>query len=207
MSGEALKEEIRKGADVKASLALTEARAKAEQILAEAQIEAERMLETRLQDAQRHLENVEKSEAAKARMECTRRILGLQSRYIEQAFSEAEAGLKRLPVSDPTRYGNLLAKYTREALQELGGASLVALVRESDRKLVEGILRTLREDPAAGGPTFKVSVSDEPLRASGGIVIRTADERAYFVNTFESRILRAREELRAGVTDTLLGRE
>jgi vacuolar-type H+-ATPase subunit E/Vma4 len=206
LSGEALKEEIRKGAQDKAALVLTEARTKAEEIMAEAESESKRLLEARLQDAQRRLEQVERSEAAKARMECTRKILGLQSRYVEEAFSEAESRLNSLPTRDPAQYRSVLARLIAEASGELAGARLVAIVRESDRKLAEDIVRVIGDETDASGGKPRISVSGEPLGSSGGVILRTEDEKGYFVNTLESRLLRARDELRANVTDTLLGR-
>ena len=196
MSGEALKLEIRKGAEEKAKQAVADAQAKAEKILADAEFEAKRILDSRTLDAQRRLEQVERSEAAKARMECTRKILALQSLYMERAFEEAEARLKSLPTSDSARYSKMMAAFFAEGSRELGASDLVAVVREGDRKLAEGIAR------ASG-----VSISPERLDSSGGVVLRTKDERAYFVSTFESRLLKAREDLRAKVTNTLLGRE
>jgi len=207
MSGEALKQQIRREAEGRAKLTLNEARAKAEQILTEADGGAKSILETRLQDAQRHLGQVERSEVAKARMECTKRILGLQSQFIEQVFSEAESRLGRMPTSDPAEYRSVLSGLISEAAQELAGASLVAVVREEDRTLVEDILRSPEDGPVAGGQLVRVSLSDEHLKSRGGVVLATEDGRGYFVNTFESRLLRAREQLRARVTDILLGRE
>jgi len=207
MSGEALKQEIRKGAEEKAALTLTEARSKAEQIMADAEVQAKRLLETRLEAAHRRLEQVERSEAAKARMECTRRVLVLQSRYVDQAFAEAESMLRGIPASDQAGYGNTLRRFIAEAVEALGSSTLVALVRAPDKKLVETVLRSLGGDSGASSPPPKVSISGEPLESMGGIVLLTPDERSYFVNTFESRLLRAREELRAKVTETLLGRE
>jgi V/A-type H+/Na+-transporting ATPase subunit E len=195
MSGEALKQEIRKGAEEKAKLTVADAKSKAEQILAEAEGEAKRVLDSRMRDAHRHLEQVERSEAAKARMECTRRILGIQAQYVEQVFKEAEARLSGLSVGGPAQYQHALTDFITEGSRALGGAALVAVVRDADREIVEGIARS-----------SGASISTEPLESIGGVVIRTKDERSYFVNTFESRLLRAREELRAKVTDTLLGR-
>jgi V/A-type H+/Na+-transporting ATPase subunit E len=195
MSGEALKQEIRKGAEEKAKLTVADAKSKAEQILAEAEGEAKRVLDSRMRDAHRHLEQVERSEAAKARMECTRRILGIQAQYVERAFKDAEARLSRFPAGEQAQYQHALTGFITEGSKALGGAALVAVVRDADREIVEGIARS-----------SGASISTEPLESIGGVVIRTKDERSYFVNTFESRLLRAREELRAKVTDTLLGR-
>ena len=207
MSGEALKQEIRKGAEERAKQVVVDAKASAEKILADAEVEAKRILDSRTRDARRRLEQVERSEAAKARMECTKRILGLQSQFIEQVFSEAESRLGRMPTSDPAEYRSVLSGLISEAAQELAGASLVAVVREEDRTLVEDILRSPEDGPVAGGQLVRVSLSDEHLKSSGGVLLAAEDGRSYFVNTFESRLLRAREQLRARVTDILLGRE
>ena len=207
MSGEALKQEIRKSAEEKAKTVATEAKNKADAILAEAETEAKGVLDGRVRDAERRLEQIERSEGAKARMECTKNILGLESKYIEQAFSEAEARLEQLPTGDPKLYRKILTDFIAEAAGQLGGARFVAIANSSDRKLVEEIVRGSGDGIAVGGRTINCTVSNESLDSKGGIVLRTEDMRSYFINTFESRLLRAREELRARVADVLLGRQ
>lgn len=205
MSGEALKQEIRKSAEERAKTALAEAKSKAAAILADAEAEAKRILEGRVQDAARRLEQVERSEAAKARMECTKNILGLQSSYVERAFSEAESWVNGLPSRDPGLYRRVMTQFILDASRQLRSTSLVAVVRGADRAMMGDVIRKLGESSSKEEFHSSLSVSAEPLDAKGGVVLHTDDMRGYFVNTFESRFLQAREELRGRVSQTLLG--
>lgn len=207
MSGEALRQEIRKGAEDRAKKALEEAKVKAAELVADADAEAKRVLSARVQDATRRLEQVERSEEAKARMECTKNLLTLQSRYVEQAFDQAGAFINNLPANDPSLYRKVMTQFILEAARELGGTGLEAVVRKADRAVAEDVVKKIGEDGESGKPGFSCSVSDEPLPAKGGVVLRAKDMRSYFINTFDSRILQSREALRAKVIQTLLGGE
>jgi V/A-type H+-transporting ATPase subunit E len=204
MSGEALRQEIRKAAETKAKQILVDAKQSADKIVAEAEAEAGKVLEDRVHDLEESLKQVEKSEAAKARMESSGRILGIHSRYTEEAFREAESRVKSLPTTDPVLYRSVLTNFITEAIEEVGSVRVVAVVRPSDRALAEEILKNLAGARGAGGRGAQCSVSSESLDVTGGVVFHTDDKRFYFVNTFESRFLKAREEVRAKVMDALL---
>lgn len=202
MSGEALRQEIRRTSAEKAGRLLEDAKAQAAAVVAQAESEAKAILDKRADEAQRRAEQIERSEAAKARMECAKMSLDLQSRFVESAFSRAEARLKALPEADPAAYESLLAGLIEEALGRLGEGELTVVAREADRKLVEKILA---RSPAR--VRTRATLSNEALDAAGGVVLRSEDRRLYYVSTFESRMLRAREELRAYVVEALERRE
>lgn len=201
MSTEALRQDIRRTAGEKAKQLLADATSQANAVLAEAESQAKRITEGRVQDSERLMEQTEKSEGAKARMECTRSLLGLQSRYVEEAFRQAESRVMGLPSGDPALYKRVLTGLVSEACAGLGGSRLVAVARDSDRAIVEDILRGLK---ASGGRDLVCSLSAESLKATGGIIVHTEDLREYYVNTFESRFLKSRDETRAKVADALL---
>jgi vacuolar-type H+-ATPase subunit E/Vma4 len=202
MSNEtALKQEIRSSAEAKVSELLTNARNKADSIVAEAEAEALHIRDRKEFEATKRLEQMERSEMAKARMECSKTKLTMQSKYVERAFDEAYAEVTSLPKRDPQMYKRVLANYVSEALHHLMGNAnhLVAIVRADDKQIVEAILEKL---DVKGSPS--VSISDESLYAAGGILLRSDNSRVYFVNTFESRFLISKEELRAEVVSALL---
>lgn len=204
MSSEALRQEIRRTARERAEKALADAKAEADRVLAEAETQAKRITEGRIQDSERLMDQVERSEAAKARMECARSLLSVQSRYVEEAFRQAESRVNSLPSSNPELYKSVLTTYIAEACAQLSGFRLLVVTRDSDRGLVEDILQRLKAEKESGGRALDCSVSGESLKARGGVILHTEDMRVYYVNTFESRFLKAREELRAKVAATML---
>lgn len=204
MSGEALKQEIRKTAEERAQQALADARAKADIIIAEADQEARNIAERKVRDAKRRIEQMKRSETARARMECTKSLLNLQSQYVEEAFREAELRVTSLPASDPELYKSVLTHLVFEAFERLNRTRLIAVVRDSDRALLESILKDLNIEHRADSAGVNYSISSESLHASGGILIHSENMRVYYVNTFESRFLNSREGLRAKVAEALL---
>lgn len=203
MSSESLKQEIRKTAAQNAERVLAEANTEAARILAEAESDAGRIMESRVQDSQRLLDQVERSEAAKARMECQRSLSTTQARCVEDAFREAESRVYALPSSDPDLYGRALGRFIQEARAELGDSRLVVVARDQDREVVKEILRGFAEERREGPPQ-EYSISPDSLDARGGVMLHSEDLRVYYVNTLDSRFQRGREELRAKVVDVLL---
>jgi vacuolar-type H+-ATPase subunit E/Vma4 len=203
MSGEALKREIRTEAEEKARKLLADAKESADKMIAEAEGRAREVLAQKLQESARNLDQLERAEEARSRMECSRSILTLQSRYFEEVFEEAEARLKSLPTKDPALYKSVLTNFMLEAAEGLEGAHLLAVVRDEDRTLVEGILKDFLKVRWKDGRKVTFSLSDESLDAAGGMLLHTDDMRTYFVNTFESRLLKTKTEERAKVLDSL----
>jgi vacuolar-type H+-ATPase subunit E/Vma4 len=206
LSGEALRQEIRKSSEERAMQVLADARKKADAILAEADREAKRLLEQRVGDAKRLVEQAEKFELAKARMECTKSKLRVQSSYFEKAFQEAEERITALPSRDPDIYKKVLANFIVESLESLEEVrdELFLVARDSDKKIIESILNEFRSELKTG---LNCSISSESLASSGGILLRSKNSRIYFVNTFESRLASARGDLRADVVDALQYKE
>lgn len=205
MSAEALKQEIRKSAEENGEKVLADARVKADKIIAEAEREATSLVQAKVDDNKKRLEQLQKSEAARARMECRKRLLGLESKYVDEAFRESESRIMSLPTSDPKLYEDILRHLTIQALDQLNEeTNLIAVVRESDRALGERILNNLSVEQRTQGRDIGCSISPEPLHASGGIEIHTENMRVYCVNTFESRFSNSKDFLRAKVTKALL---
>ncbi len=201
MSAEALKQEIRKSSEDRALQVLADAKKKADTIISEAEGEAKNVLARRVQEAERRLEQLEKFEAAKGKMEYTRKILRLQSSYYEQVFREAESQISTLPTSDPDLYRRVLTSFFAEALERIGGNDLIVVARQADRSLLERILDELHGQMKT---ELKCSISpSESLDSAGGVVVHSRNLRIYYVNTFESRFATAKEDFRADVVEAL----
>lgn len=203
MSSEALKEEIRRTAAQNADSVLASAKTEAAKILAEAETQAAKIAESRVLDSQRLFDQVEASEAAKARMECARNLSSAQGRCVEDVFREAESRVYSLPSSDQARYKRALTRYVEEGREQLGDSRLVVVAREQDRGLVKDAIQGLAGGSGEGRP-LEYSISPDTLEARGGVILHTEDMRIYYVNTLDSRVKKAREELRAKILDVLL---
>lgn len=199
MSAEALRQEIRKSAEDRALQVLDEAKKKAEAIIQEAEAEAENVLERRVQEANRRIEQSEKFEAAREKMESARKILQLQSSYYEEAFRKAESSVASLPTSDPRLYRRVLTNFIAEALERIETKDdLVAVARDEDTSFVQSILDETK---------VKSQISPTLDSSMGGVIVHSANLRIYYVNTLESRFAKARDEFRADVVDALERRE
>lgn len=201
MSGEALRNEIRKSAEAQAEKILSEARSKAAEALAEAESSARLIHERKGREARARAELEKGSGAARVRLECRKRVLLLRAKYVAEAFARAESLVKGLPESRPDVYARVLKRLIAEGADALGTAELTLVVRAPDRGVAEkGFAAT---GGTMGGPGgFRLS--DVPLEAAGGVVLHADDRRLYYVNTFESRLRQAQEELRAKVASALL---
>jgi len=197
-SAEGLRQEIRKAAEGKAGSTLAEAKVKADAILADARGEAKKVAERRAGEATKLLDQQQASEAAKARMDCTRKVLEIRSRYVDEAFRTAEQRIMELPSKDQRLYRVVLARLISEAVQGLEGVEPVAVVRPQDRAMAESILKDV------GGQGKKFTLAPEPLNAKGGVILRSKDGKVFFVNTFESRFLGSKDDVRGQVEAALL---
>lgn len=207
MSAEALREEIRKSSEDRALQVLTEAKKKADAIIDEAELEARNILEKRVKEAEGKNEQTEKFEIANINMECTKKLLRLRSSYIDHAFHEAEISADRLPWEDLVLYRNVISNFIREALEGIGDVDLVVVARDSDKVLVQSVLDDLRNGSGFSWLKCKVSQTESLQSSSGGIIIHSANMRIYYVNTFESRFAKVKEEFRAEVVEVLERKE
>jgi len=205
MSAEALREEIRKSSQDRAREVLTEAKKKADGIVNEAESEANNVLEKRLREAKAQLEQTEKFERAKVKIECTKNLLRLQSSYFEQAFHEAELSANKLSIEDPDLYEKVLSNFIVEAVERIGDTDLEVVARDSDKLIVQRILDDLR---SKSKNSVKCSISQsESLQSSGGVIVHSPNMRTYYINTFESRFAKVREDFRADVVEVLEKKE
>jgi vacuolar-type H+-ATPase subunit E/Vma4 len=122
-----------------------------------------------------------------------RRIMEKREEAIEDVFA---AALERLRGdSSGADRAELLKRLVQEAVDALKLERVEVRLNASDRELA------LKENLFDGLEGVSVSVAQEPLDSAGGVVVLDESGRIFFDNTFEARLERQREELRAKVAE------
>ena len=122
-----------------------------------------------------------------------RRIMEKREEAIEDVFA---AALERLcDDSSGADRAELLKRLVQEAVDALKLERVEVRLNASDRELA------LKENLFDGLEGVSVSVAQEPLDSAGGVVVLDESGRIFFDNTFEARLERQREELRAKVAE------
>lgn len=186
---------------------------RARELADEFRAKAEHRRDTLLRETQEKLHLAEEREvlAAKAEAERTRRRrtqaseLRLQGRLdqlrwelvmaIQARLAERMDRLRR----DPPAYRAWLENAIREAADLLPG-DLLAEVNEQDHEWLESEWEALVERAAPGRV---IRLNPHPTWGSGGVKLRSADNRAQVDNRFEGRLARMETELQRIILERL----
>ncbi len=102
--------------------------------------------------------------------------------------------------ADQTRYLPMFKRLLAEAAASIERQELVALVSDADhRRLAEGWDAIARE----AVPDKQVALSDEVCPCTGGVLVRSQDDRISVDNTFEGRLSRLESELHRVILERL----
>ena len=195
---EPLAKEILAGAERKAQRVGKRAEEKARSITIDAEHEAQRIVSEAIdvvrrraeQDAQRILATISGKE----------RTLELDARQsaIDAAFAAAREELAA---------GRVPAEATIElclrALRQMPGQKFTVCLSQRDHAGGQQICTAAFKALALENRTVHLVLDDKPAAILGGVIVRSADGRVVFDNSFDARLLRAREELRAKVAEII----
>jgi len=189
-------QEIHREADQKIQYILNEAREKAEKIKDEARKRAESQADWILRKAYTQAEIEKQRVIANARLEVRKKKLEVQESLIREVLQELKARLSSLPDGD---YFEILVSLTGEAVAELGMGKVVVSSNERTLELIASRLDEFSEKVGA-----EVSLG-RAIETIGGVVVGDPDGTVRVDNTFEARIERMENELRAGIARALFG--
>ncbi|GAB4354279.1 MAG: hypothetical protein Kow006_19910 [Gammaproteobacteria bacterium] len=102
---------------------------------------------------------------------------------------------------DKPRYREVLAALIRHAAEALGGERLVAQLNSRDRRWLAESWDTWITDLIGEAP--RIELDEVTLECSGGVLLRTPDNRVRVNNTFEGRRERLAEALQEEVLERL----
>lgn len=162
-------------------------------------LEAER---TRIiESAKKQAENLKRQIVGSSRLAARNKELVMIENAVNEAFERARAWLANSYKDES--YHALLAKIVEESLPSVGSDDVVIECTRNDAELVKKIVADLGRKNSR----IRVTVSDQPLSAIGGIRVRSADGTMSFDNTLDSRIERLKPLIRKNIARMLRGEE
>lgn len=187
---------------------LEEAKAKAAEIIGEARRKAEEIRKRKLEEARARIRREEAVKLAEARMEGRRKLMEAKFSLLKACTEEAERKLRRLAEAKEADYREALFRLTLEAVSNMSSSDLKVYCNRRDRQLLSEIVRKVEGEASRLKKTrVKVKLEEEPLDCMGGVVVQSADGREVYNNSFEARLKRFEEELRAELLEIMLGGE
>ncbi len=148
-----------------------------------------------LETGEKQAESVKRQILGAAELEAR----NIQLKALEKAVNEAfDAASRDISEEKGASYEKAMARLIQEGLDVIGQNARVQCSAK-DRKAVASAVRRLSGKE-------RVSVDDEPVDTTGGVVLTTPDGSIRFDNTFETRLERMRPTLRKEVAAVLTGR-
>jgi V/A-type H+-transporting ATPase subunit E len=194
---------IREDSETQRKEILAEAQKKADEILAEAQKKAEALRRGILTKGSRETEMEKQRIIANAKLRERKLLLDAKEEAIQEAFGKAEERLRQ--ARSEKEYSDALKRVIGEAIRSLGGGEVEVLTREDDaQRLKNGLLDEIsRELKAELKAPLQITLSEETIETMGGAIVRSRNGKVEVDNTFETRLERSREDLRAKVSKIL----
>jgi len=202
---EALAEAILQKARTEAEERVARARRVAQRDVEHAREEAEALRRKLLQRAQQRIEQERRQAYAQMDLDDQRRRRTRQEELVQAVFRSAMNALRSMP-RDET-YAQILVRLIGEGVMAIGKEVGTMVLNRMDREVFGGEkMRWLEKQVAERlGRDVQLVLSDQLVEASGGVLIRSEDDRISFDNTFEARLERMRDDLRGDVARVLFG--
>lgn len=176
--------------------------------------QAEHLSEQILRDAQERLsrfeQQAEKQATSRAEREYRRLLQAAEIRMqaeldrmrwglVESVLINTNERLQQLR-DDPDAYNALLRRFLTEAAKEIHGERLLVKVSEADYERLKDGWESLA---SLAAPDKVLTLSSEPVRCSGGVMVENEDGRTRMNNTFEGRLERLRPVLQRSIVKHL----
>jgi Archaeal/vacuolar-type H+-ATPase subunit E len=172
---------------------LARAKSESEDILKEATSKEEIIGKRHLENAKRAVDFERIKTTTALKEEQKMRINRVKDEVFQRAFQNAHQKLLSLR-KDPS-YESIIRALTREALSEMDEKEIIIHVDPRDEPLIRKILGDLKVNSNI--------VTD--LESAGGLVVQSSDGKFTILNTFESRLERAKELVRSDIFSILYG--
>lgn len=168
----------------------------AEKILHDSERDARSEAKRILQTADRLAEVRARQILGRAEIESRNKTLRLIEDKTNEAFTKA---LQDLRDKKGKGYVLSLRKMIAEGIDSINAKKVIVRCNEEDRGNVIKISEEISKEKSTD-----ITVSDKPLRSSGGVEVANADGTVSLRNTFEDRLERMKPELRRDLANTFL---
>ena len=198
----ALADEILADANRKAERARQRGEREAKKILGKARTQAAEAAAKILVTAQGRADRMSLALMATFETEAQRDLLDAREAELDKLFDAARARL-----ADKAAYGypGVLAALAAQAIEAMGVDRVVVELAEADRHIAD--VAWLGQVRSRVGRDVTIDVSDAAAPIAGGLIVRSADGRLLYDNSFAARIERLRPELRRELATKLFAEE
>lgn len=190
-------EMITRKAEKEANNILSEAKRRAERIVKDAEEKLKRSVEERVKKTFAAVSREEiRRKIAEAKLEAKRMILSAKEEAIKKVLDATIEQLKKITTTED--YPRILEKLIYEAGKALGGGELIVELSKKDEELKskldwKKIVERIEEDTGVKTTIKEVNAN---LDCIGGVIVKSADGKFTFDNTFEERMNRIERRLR-----------
>jgi len=206
MSLEALKNEILKSANSRKEEILKEAREKAEKIIEDAKEKAEKIVARKRESVIKNLSEKKKAALAVTRLEGKKKVMMKKGEIVKLVFDEVRKKLSTFKKEEPKRYVDVITSYIIESLEGWSVDEINIRVSKEDYDLIKKNLKKISDKVSDRvGRKIVINLLDEPVDILGGVVVSDKEDKVFYTNTFDSRLIRLYEEERDEVLNILFG--
>lgn len=195
---------ILKDATDEAELIINKAKESAELLLENqrlsAHANAQKEANSILKKAQNEAEIIRGKTANNIRRQSVWIVLSEKNRIIKNVLDSVKQRL--IDLKKTSKYVPFLEKLTVDAGSALGGGTLTVFLNKTDSKLQLNLEKLAKQITSETGVETKLSLSKENIDSSG-VVVKTADNKIFVDNTFESILKRQEKELKIKIAKIL----
>ncbi len=203
-------EKISQETDEKVESILNEARSKVEKIIARANMQSERKKADIVEKGERESFLEKQRIIADARIKARKMKWDAGEEVVNKAFKISRDKINEIRSEGKyggEDYSEVLKRLIKEAGLNIGGGDLIVIATKEDANFIEkGSLDDIAEE-IEGETKVKttINLSKENISGLGGVIVRTKDGKMEVDNTYEERIRRQSEALRAKIYKILFG--
>ena len=135
-------------------------------------------------------------------IEVQRDLLEIREREFDKLFDAARQSLADRTSYD---YPAALATLAAEAIAAMKTDDVVVALSGDDRPIATDAW--LADVCRRVGRDVKITIAEEPAAIDGGLIVRSADGRLFYDNSFAARLTRLRPDLRRDLADRLFGEQ
>jgi V/A-type H+-transporting ATPase subunit E len=144
-------------------------------------------------------ERTYRRQVQQAELSCQEELDQLRWTLIRSVIDALPERLERI-AHDEERYLPLLAQFLAQAARAIEREDLVCELNATDLRRLHSRWDTFAR---AAVPDRHITLNHEPRQCSGGLLLRTADDRIRVDNTFEGRLARLEETLERVIQERL----